>query len=168
MNARRKKKLDSCRTGETVFQQRWSPISPLRSNICRDASQRKSKFGGISWKLPLVSFGVSVLWKILGSSGFSRPATQPNQASPLPPAFGRWKYIPHPGWHGLYRSSLSFDLRSINNHRELKKMDLHIRQSAALINDATDPIKRPPKKNFSGCLNGTFSLFFFFFLWMGL
>lgn len=40
-------------------------------------------------------------------------------------------------------------------------MDLHIQQSAALINDATDPIKRPPKKNFSGCLNGTFSLFFF-------
>lgn len=42
--------------------------------------------------------------------------TQPN-----PPAFGRWKYIPHPGRHELYRSSLSFDLGAINNHRELKK-----------------------------------------------
>lgn len=37
-----------------------------------------------------------------------------------------------------------------------------MQQSVVLINDAADPIKRPPKKNFSGCLSGTFSLFLFF------
>lgn len=130
----KKKWPNGYRTEESFLQQRWSSILPCRFNVWGDASQRKSKFERISWKLPCVSFRVNTL---LGSS-----------ASPIlasPPPHLSWKYFPHFGWHGLYRSYLSFNMGSINNHREWKKKkpDMHIHQLAAVIKDAADPIKRP-------------------------